>query len=156
MDLKLNKITCEADILFLYVLLEERPGYCNIGHRAMPSYEEHKSFVESHPYDLWFIVFDGDVRVGSIYKTKMGEIGIFVKKEFQRKGIATKVIPMVYDIGSKDNFANINPMNKLSILMFRRLGFVHIQNTYKLERLPNVDKKGEINLEGFQYGELVE
>ena len=134
MKIKLKNIETEEDIKFLYVLLEERPAYANISHKQMPTYEQHNAFVGSNPYDVWFIIWNDNIRVGCIYKTKPGEIGIFVKKEFQHKGIAKTTIPMIYTIGSKNNLANVSPQNPKSITMFEKLGFKHIQNTYQLRK----------------------
>jgi len=133
MEIKLKNIEAEEDIKFLYVLLEERPTYANISHKQMPTYEQHKAFVNSKPYDIWFIIWNNNNRVGSIYKTKPGEIGIFVKKEFQHQGIAKTAIPMIYNLGVEKNIANVSPLNPKSITLFEKLGFKHIQNTYQLE-----------------------
>ena len=132
MDIELKNIADEKDIVFLYELLKERPDNINISHKEIPSYEQHKKYVSSKPYDVWFIIWKNSIRVGSIYKTKLGEIGIFVKKEYQRQGIAKNTIPMIYGYGVGNNIANVNPLNIKSICLFKQLGFEHIQNTYKL------------------------
>lgn len=131
MKIELKNIETEEDIKFLYVLLEERPNFANISHKGMPTYYQHKAFVESEPYDVWLIIWNNANRVGGIYKTKLGEIGIFVKKEYQRRGIAKKTIPLIYNLGVKKNIANVSPLNPKSITLFEKLGFKHIQNTYE-------------------------
>jgi len=133
MKIILKGIKTEEDIQFLYDLLKKRPKEANISHKKMPTYQQHKIFVESKPYDVWFIIWNNANRVGSIYKTKNGEIGIFVKKEFQNRGIAKTVIPLIYNTGSKNNLANVSPQNPKYVTMFEKLGFKHIQNTYQLE-----------------------
>jgi len=132
MNIELKAITHEEDVVFLYDLLKERPDNANISHKELPTYKQHKNFVESKPYHIWFIIWKGDNRVGSLYKTNIGEIGIFIKKEYQNNGIAKEAIPLIYDYGVEDNIANINPNNLKSINLFESLGFKHIQNTYKL------------------------
>ena len=73
MKIKLKNIKTEDDIKFLYILLEERPTYANISHKQLPSYDQHKAFVNSNPYDIWFVLWNDNSRVGSIYKTKLGD-----------------------------------------------------------------------------------
>ena len=46
----------------------------------MPSYSEHKKFVNSKPYDKWDIIQVKNKKIGSIYLTPQNEIGIFIKK----------------------------------------------------------------------------
>lgn len=133
MKIKLKTIETEDDKKFLYKLLEERPKIANISHKKMPTYKQHLEFIKNEPYDVWFIVWYNNKRVGSVYKTKMGEIAIAVKKEFQRKGIAKNAIPLMYNIGSKNNLANVSPLNSKSIILFEKLGFKHIQNTYEFK-----------------------
>ena len=129
----LKSIEDETDIRFLYELLLERPNIANISHKEIPSYEQHTEFVKNNPYSVWFIIMDGDIRVGSIYKTKLGEIGIFVKQEYQHQGIAKQAIPIMYSFFPKRNLANVSPHNPKSISLFEKLGFNHIQNTYELQ-----------------------
>jgi RimJ/RimL family protein N-acetyltransferase len=130
--IRLMKIKNEDDIRFLFELLKERPKESYISFK-MPTYKQHKDFVKSKPYLVWFIIYYDDMHVGTIYKTRQDEIGIQIKKEFQNKGISHKVIPMMYPLGKGHNFANINPLNKSSIKLFSDLGFKLIQYTYELK-----------------------
>jgi len=134
------------DCKFLYRMLEERPDYANISHKKMPTWREHISFVMSDPYVAWSIITYNGNKAGHTYITEPGEIGIFIKKEYQLKGIAKFIIKttirmaelMKLDLldvpdNRKRLLANINPKNKASIKLFEGLGFKHIQNTYELE-----------------------
>ena len=58
----------------LYALLKERRPEENISHMAMPSWEQHRAFVEAEPYDAWYLIQGHNSRpvivndyVGSIY-----------------------------------------------------------------------------------------
>jgi RimJ/RimL family protein N-acetyltransferase len=118
---------------YLYELAKERNDpSINISFKA-PTWEDHVKFVESHPYQAWFIVFDRDegTYAGAIYLTKANEIGIFVRKDWQRKGIGLWAIEeLMRRQGPRRYLANINPANTPGIKVFHRAGFhKHIQVT---------------------------
>ena len=130
----------------LYDLLLERPREANISHGDMPSIEGHVLFVNSKPYECWYLiqdwpmtyeeaVFDKKVPewTGTIYLTHKREIGIFVFKKHQRKGIATGAIEILLEKHPGDYLANIAPTNKASIKFFDGLGAKLIQHTYAVE-----------------------
>lgn len=122
-----------GDYTFLYQLLKERPKEANISHQKLPTWEEHINFCTNHPYTHWYIIMYQDLRAGSLYKTPLGEIGIFISKGMQGKGIAKKAIPMIYKKGARRNLANINPQNIPSIKLFDSLGFKLLSSTYELK-----------------------
>lgn len=135
----------EVYIDCLFELLQEREKDESISHKEMPTYLEHIKFVQSDPYERWFIIFDEDEHdiVGSVYITKKNEIGIAIYKNCSRRGYAKAVLSKFNVMHSVlDNFsyytrspfyANINPANTKSIALFEQAGFKHIQNTYKLD-----------------------
>jgi RimJ/RimL family protein N-acetyltransferase len=132
----------------LYEILHEREAEdsVNISHRRMPTFEEHTKFVESHPYEAWYLIEEKDIAggwaVGSIYLTKSprpsvpgNEIGIFIRHNYRGRGLGKMAVQMLmFEHGPREYFANVNPKNFRSIAMFAGLGFGHIQNTYKLVR----------------------
>lgn len=76
----------------------------------------------------------GSKKIGSIYLTKMNEIGIFIKKDFQKSGIGQTTLDLLMKKNPRKRFlANVNPKNKKSISFFKRNGFKLIQYTYELE-----------------------
>jgi len=116
----------------LFQLLEEREPDQNISHKAMPTWKEHLSFVESKPYKAWYFIEDEGI-VGACYLSKQDEIGIFVFKAHQGKNygpLAVKAI--MHEHGKRRYLANIAPGNERSRRIFRDLGFKHIQCTYEL------------------------
>lgn len=125
-----KEIVSEEDVKFLFELLKERPKESVISFK-MPTYDQHKKFVSSKPYLVWFIIYVDGKRVGSVHKTKQDEIGIQIKKEFQNCGVAHAVIPRIYNVGNGRNIANINPKNEKSIKLFTDLGFKLIQYTFE-------------------------
>jgi RimJ/RimL family protein N-acetyltransferase len=124
---------------FLYELLKEREPHQNISHREMPSFEEHTRFVDSHPYQEWFVIFYEWRNVemgpiGAIYLSKQNEIGIFIAKEYQGKGYGKTAICLLMNRHPGERFlANINPLNERSIDVFLDLGFELKQLTYAKE-----------------------
>ncbi|RZD45223.1 MAG: N-acetyltransferase, partial [Thaumarchaeota archaeon] len=75
-----------------------------------------------------------DIDVGSIYLTKNNEIGIFLIKKNQSKGIGVNALKLLMKKNLKVRYlANVNPKNKKSIEFFKKNGFKLIQHTYELE-----------------------
>ncbi len=130
-EIKLKNIT-KNDFIFLYDLLSERESIVNISHKKMPTYNEHIKFVMSKPYSQWYVVYYNGKKSGSVYLSKQNEIGIFVKKIFQGKGIGAQILESVIEKnGSGRYLANISPRNKISIKFFKNNGFSSIQHTYE-------------------------
>lgn len=117
----------------LYELLEDRPEEANISHREMPTWDEHISFIESRPYEAWYLIV-GEVPdiLGTVYLTKNDEIGISLFSRYRGAGLAKGAISLLMEKHPRDRYlANINPRNAHSIRMFESMGFRHIQNTYE-------------------------
>jgi RimJ/RimL family protein N-acetyltransferase len=116
---------------FLYDLLLEREPYQNISHNRMPSFDQHRTFVELNPYKYWYLIYANDVPVGSIYLSKQNEIGIFIKKEHWGNGYGKLAVCYLMNEHPQEQFlANINPNNSKSTDMFETLGFELLQLTY--------------------------
>jgi len=127
------KLVSKSDLEFLYKLLEERDLRTNISHKKMPTYEEHVKFVLSKPYTKWYIILLENNKIGSIYLSKSDEIGIFLKKNKQNRGIGkSALILMMKKNPRKRYLANVNPKNKKSTKFFKQNGFNLIQYTYEL------------------------
>ena len=132
-DLELKSVT-KTDVRFLYNQLKERDPKINISHKRMPSYSEHTRFVLSKPYSKWYIIYYKNRKVGNVYLSKMNEIGIFLKKNVQGKGLGQKSIELLMKLNPRSRFlANVSPKNKESIKFFKKNKFKYIQNTYELE-----------------------
>lgn len=126
------KTVNESDAEFLYELLKEREGHVNISHKSLPEWKEHLEFIKSKPYSKWEIILFEKNPVGNIYLTKRNEIGIFIKKEFQSKGIgSTALKQFMKESGEKRFLANINPTNYKSIQFFGKNGFSHIISIFQ-------------------------
>ena len=117
----------------LFELLTKRDPIANISHKRMPTYDEHREFVRSKPYDAWYLIKTNGEYIGAIYLTNASEIGISLFREHQGKGFGARAVRMLMRKypSRKRYLANINPRNELSIRFFQKLGFTHIQNTYE-------------------------
>lgn len=142
-NIQLKKIT-ESDYKFLYVLLQERNPKANISHRKMPTYTEHKKFVMSKPYSRWYIIKYESENAGSIYLTRQNEIGIFIKKEFQNKGIGKEALQLLIKKNPRSRYlANVSPKNLKSIEFFKKNRFKLIQYTYEMINTDLISSKYE-------------
>ena len=68
----------EIQIRILYELLKKRKF--SISNTTLPTYENHEFFVKKNPYIVWFIVYDYENPVGSVYLQKDNSIGINLMK----------------------------------------------------------------------------
>lgn len=128
----------------LYALLESRAKNpeMNISHAAMPGWHTHQRFIRARPYQHWFIVKADQLPAGSLYATRLNEIGIHLFPDHQRQGIGraalelfiarNKPLPAVPAMRPARWLANINPENARSIEFFTKAGFRLKQHTYEL------------------------
>tara|TARA_B100000029_G_scaffold515702_1_gene624066 strand:- start:1324 stop:1761 length:438 start_codon:yes stop_codon:yes gene_type:complete len=132
-ELKLKQVT-KSDIKFLYQHLKERDPITKISHKKMPTFSEHKKFVLSKPYTKWYVVYEKNKKIGSIYLTSMNEIGLFLKKEYQDRGLGQRTLKLLMEKNPRTRYiANISPKNKNSIKFFKKNKFKLIQYTYEME-----------------------
>ena len=124
----------KSDCEFLYNLLLEREEKTNIEHSTPPSFAEHSKFIKSKPYSKWYIIVDENQnRMGTIYLTKKNEVGIFIKKEYLKKGIGSIALQTLIQKNPKSRYiANINPKNQKSKSFFKKHGFEPFQISYEL------------------------
>lgn len=114
----------------LYVLLGERSIKQSISHKKMPSFDEHIKFIRSRPYPYWYLIKVRKKYVGAIYLTDRREIGIGIFNDCRRNGYAETAIRKLMKLHPGKFLANINPKNRASIYLFKKVGFNRIQATY--------------------------
>ena len=136
--MKLNsvnlRIVNSSDYRFLFNLLKERDPRANISHKKMPTFSEHVKFVQSKPYSKWYIIEKSKIKIGSVYLSKNNEIGIFIKKTYQKKGFAGIALNLIMKKNPRTRFlANVNPKNLDSLNFFKKNGFKLIQYTFEKE-----------------------
>jgi len=131
-DVVLEKVT-KADYEFLYELLKMRDTRTNISHKKLQTYDEHIRFVMKKPYNKWYIIKSNDQKVGSIYLSLKDEIGISIKKKFQRKGIGRKAVKLLMEKNPRGRYlVNIAPNNIKQQEFFKKLGFTGLEYIYEI------------------------
>lgn len=125
----------ERDIAWLWKLLKERKPEQNISHDGHPVWEKHIAFVKSRPYPVWNIVYSGDLRVGMIYLTKQGEIGLHIAEKYARQGHGrAAVAELMRRYPMKRYLANVAPGNAASHAFWQAYATARvIQHTYQLD-----------------------
>ena len=132
-DIQLKEVN-KSDIKFLYQHLKERDPITRISHKKMPTFAQHEKFVLSNPYTKWYIIIQKNKKIGSIYLTEMDEIGLFLKKDAQGKGLGQKSLELLMKLNPRNRYlANVSPKNKKSTQFFKKNKFILIQHTYELE-----------------------
>ena len=123
----------------LFVILAKKQF--NISHICLPTYKEHKKFVENNPYRFWYLILNDNKYIGVIYLTFENVIGVntvISSKEIYISAIKSiinihKPLDEIKSIRNKFFIINVNPKNKKLIEAIKILGLSHIQNTYILK-----------------------
>jgi RimJ/RimL family protein N-acetyltransferase len=134
-DIHINiQLVSEKDHRFLYQLLKERKSTTNISHKKMPTFREHANFVLLKPYSKWYIIFNHNKKIGSIYISKQDEIGLDLRKSEWKEKFGEMAITLLMEKNQKERYlVNINPKNKKMLKFYKNKGFQLIQYTYELE-----------------------
>ena len=138
--LKFQKIEYkEFYIKSLYSLLKQR-GEHSISHKSLPNYVEHKKFVKNHQYRTWYLIFQNENLIGSLYITKDNCIGLFLIK--WKKNLVEKIFnwilkrytprPAIKSLVTDFFFINVSPNNLKLIKILNKLNFEKIQLTFKI------------------------
>ena len=132
--------TNDNHIEALFMILSKRKNYQKISFKKLPSFKEHKSFVKNHPYRMWFLIIKDKKYVGTIYLSKMNEIGIFVIKHLE---VIEPLVDFVIEkykplkrkksIRSENFIINISPKDVMFNNIIKDMGAKLIQNTYLLK-----------------------
>jgi hypothetical protein len=139
LEVRFEKVTASAEqIDVLFNLLSERLH--RISHKDA-NYTEHKKFVCSHPYRMWFLVKIKNDYVGSFYITQENIIGINVSERCVRLVVApiTKFVESNYQplveipsVRSGKFAINVPSSNKILAESLENIGAKLAQVTYYL------------------------
>jgi len=122
----------KIDYEFLFKLLQDRKPNVSISHKKMSTYSQHIEFIESKPYEKWYIVLLDEKNIGSTYLSKNDEIGISLIEEMQGKGMGSRILELIIEKNPRNRYlANINPNNSRSVRFFEKNGFKLIQHTFE-------------------------
>lgn len=121
----------------LFELLKNRDN--SISHDELPPYEEHKEFVENHPYRAWFILTKKDSILGTFYLTNENSVGINFVSQFYDGDVEAifqylqrnyRPLAEIKSVRRGDFFINVSQKNKKLIDSLERLKKVRLQATY--------------------------
>jgi len=112
------------DHQFIYKLVEEylRTDF-SVTVLALKSFDEYfKAYSEN---DLkTYIIIINDERAGFVHITKDGEIGYYLTKKYQNKGVAVAAVNDMLKLHPKERyFATVNINNIRSNNLVKKLGF---------------------------------
>ena len=128
-DLKFRLIN-KSDLKFLFNHLKERDPRENISHKKMPTYDEHVKFVLSKPYSKWYIIFEKNKKIGSVYLTNADELGLHLKKEYFRESMLKEILECLMKNEQNKRFVfNVSPRNKKFMKFLQKNGYVISQQT---------------------------
>lgn len=127
----LKKVSRE-DYDFLFDMIKSRPYYVNIHHKTPPKIIDHIKFIESNPYEAWFIILDDDIRIGNCYITKNNEIGLFLMDGWRTSHAGSEALRILMKYGgTRKYYANISISNEASQYFFSKNGFNPISYIYE-------------------------
>jgi len=124
---------------YLYTSLEKRTH--NVSHRQMPSYDEHKVFVNNHPYRTWMLVKMSKDIIGNFYLQKDNSIGVHLdegKFEFFSQTIDAilrkwKPLEGIKSIRNQNFVFNVAYGNNDLVKELENIGAQKIQSTYLIK-----------------------
>jgi len=113
------------DIEFLYEMLKERDSRINVTHNELPSFNQHKKFFETNPYDGWYIIMAENNKVGHIHIYDDDTIGWFIKNEYKRFGFVIPAFEKLKKIHPREKYlGKVNPKNIEAQNLLIKLNFV--------------------------------
>jgi RimJ/RimL family protein N-acetyltransferase len=119
------RLISENDAEFLYDMLKERDTTINVTHERLPTFNEHKNFLNSQPYDAWYIIELESKMVGNIWIDNQNRIGFFVKNQYKGFGLIVPAFHELKRIHRRSNyFGKVNPKNFESQKLLKHLNFV--------------------------------
>ena len=128
----------DEQIEILYDLLKKRKY--SISHTELPSFSDHREFVDKNPYRYWFLIYLSEEILGNFYIQFDNSIGInivnpksdtvnevigFIKRNFKpQKAVLSKIPPYFH--------VNVPESNAEMKSILDALALSPIQITYKL------------------------
>lgn len=131
MELEFKQIKI-SDSNFLYELLKSRNPIENISHKEMPTHKQHLNFIKSKPYKNWYIILYKKIPIGSLYLSKINEIGIHMLPKYDKTLFYTETINFIIKNNPDSRLlVNVGNMNKKMISYYKKIGFQLIQYTFE-------------------------
>ena len=139
MLLKFEKVVpTSQQISDLYLLLKKRKNF--ISHNFFPNPNDHKKFVQEHPYLAWYLIYQNDELIGTVYIQSDNSVGLNITHSIEE--IVSEIInfikknhnplPPIKSVRRKEFFFIISPNNKKLITILNQLGKCEIQRSFAL------------------------
>jgi len=123
----------KQDHKFLYDILKNRKKIEDISHKEIPTYGQHTLFVNSKPYSKWYIVIYQNQKVGTVYLSKINEIGIHLVEHDIDKKLYKKIIIKLMEKNPKKRYLmNVGIKNEKLSKLIESYGFHKIQITFEI------------------------
>lgn len=116
----------------LWDLLVTREPHVNISHKVMPTWQQHIAFIESKPYEAWYLIDDGYFFTGAIYLSRQREVGLFLLPEHRGEGLGKAALAELRKLHPGRLLANASVRNLDSIAFFHKQGFTLLSVTMEL------------------------
>ena len=123
----------KIDYRFLYDLLKNREPIENISHKKMPTYKQHIQFIKSKPYSRWYIILYQKEKIGTIYLSKLDEIGVHLVEQFTGEKLYKEIISELMKKNHRRRYLmNVGIKNKKLSKLIESYGFNKIQTTFEI------------------------
>ena len=123
----------KIDYRFLYDLLKNREPIENISHKKMPTYKQHTLFINSKPYSRWYIILYQKEKIGTIYLSKLDEIGVHLVEQFMGKKLYKEIVSKLMEKNPRKRYlVNVGIKNKKLSKLIESYGFNKIQTTFEI------------------------
>lgn len=139
MDLKFERVTgSDPQVRVLYDLLHLRRY--SISHKQVPPFEEHRDFVNDHPYRVWFLIKASSDYIGSVYVKDDNSIGLNLDPvsvdsvQTTLEFIRTKMVPMPAKASLVPDYFYINvaASNEALLRVLDKVAVKKLQVSYRL------------------------
>jgi hypothetical protein len=125
----------------LYELLKKR--VFTISHKRLPSYDEHKKFVLSHPYRSWYLIKSDESFLGSIYLLKDNTVGLFlvddnfedIEESIKWLLLNHKPLKPIKSVRAASFHINISPTHEILNSILKKIGAEPLQISYDLSQI---------------------
>lgn len=136
---KIEPTLKQIQVLYEQLKLREH----SISHASLPTFNDHKHFVENNPYREWFLIEINEKCIGNIYIQFDNSIGLNCDNEISENHL-TEILYYIYEnfkplepipsVRFKDFFINISASNLILQSKLIKAGFSEHQRTFISKR----------------------
>lgn len=136
---KIQPTLKQIQVLYEQLKLREH----SISHTRLPTFNDHKHFVENNPYREWFLIEINDKCIGNIYIQFDNSIGLNCDDQISENHLK-EVLNYIYEhfrplkpipsVRFKDFFVNVAASNLILQRKLIKVGFSEHQRTFISKR----------------------